>query len=425
MPASRLVAIALEQECAVFLDCGIDPPHRDSSDTTQGDAGEPSAEVRAFLIADVRGYTRFTQEPGDVAAAQLAGKFAQIVREGVSGAGGVLLELRGDEALGVFSSPRQDLLTAVALQTRFAEESDAVPELPLGVGIGLDVGEAVAVEGGYRGGALNLAARLCSIAGPGEVLASSGIAHLAGRVEGLRYVERRPVRLKGLSAPVRALQVLPEEASADGPPRWERLRARAGGGFVDRLRSPARLVAIAAVAIAAAVTVLVVTLTRHGQSQGTIQANSAGLIDARGGTILDSVGVGTRPLGVAAFRGAIWMTNGSDGTVSRLDPTTRSVVDTIDVGGRPAGIAGGEGAIWVANSTSRSVSEINPDLGKVVQTITVGNGPQSIAVGGGMVWVANSVDGTVSRIDPTRGRVTRTIPVRPNPSGLAFGSGSL
>jgi class 3 adenylate cyclase len=136
-----------------------------------------------------------------VAAAKLAGTFAQIVREGVSAAGGVLLELRGDEALAVFSSPRKALLAAVALQIRFAEQSEAVPELPLPVGIGLDVGEAVAVEGGYRGGALNLAARLCAIAGPGEILASSGITHLTGRVEGLRYVERRPVRLKGLSAP--------------------------------------------------------------------------------------------------------------------------------------------------------------------------------------------------------------------------------
>ena len=80
-----------------------------------------------------------------MAAAKLAGTFAQIVREGVSDGGGALVELRGDEALAVFSSPRQALVAAVALQTRFAEHSEAAPEMPLGVGIGLDVGEAVAV----------------------------------------------------------------------------------------------------------------------------------------------------------------------------------------------------------------------------------------------------------------------------------------
>ena len=34
------------------------------------------AHIRTFLIADVRGYTVFTQEHGDEAAAALAGKFA-------------------------------------------------------------------------------------------------------------------------------------------------------------------------------------------------------------------------------------------------------------------------------------------------------------------------------------------------------------
>jgi hypothetical protein len=39
--------------------------------------------IRTFLIADMRGWTRFTQERGDEAAAKLAAKFADIAREGV------------------------------------------------------------------------------------------------------------------------------------------------------------------------------------------------------------------------------------------------------------------------------------------------------------------------------------------------------
>ena len=42
------------------------------------------------------GYTLFTQERGDEAAAKLAAKFADIARDGVEGRGGVLLKLRGD-----------------------------------------------------------------------------------------------------------------------------------------------------------------------------------------------------------------------------------------------------------------------------------------------------------------------------------------
>jgi class 3 adenylate cyclase len=63
-------------------------------------------EIRTFLIADVRGYTRYTQEHGDEAAARLAGSFAEIVESVVEGFDGRLVELRGDEALVVFGSPR-------------------------------------------------------------------------------------------------------------------------------------------------------------------------------------------------------------------------------------------------------------------------------------------------------------------------------
>jgi WD40 repeat protein/class 3 adenylate cyclase len=168
------------------------------------------AGIKTFLIADVRGYTRFTQECGDEAAARLATRFAELAREAIEAAGGTLVELRGDEALAVFDSARQALRAASDLQESFVAETVADPSLPLAVGIGLDAGEAVAVDGGYRGGALNLAARLCSLAGPGEVLVSPGVAHLARKVEGLEYVERGAVRLKGLEKPVEVVAVRAE-----------------------------------------------------------------------------------------------------------------------------------------------------------------------------------------------------------------------
>ncbi len=169
----------------------------------------PAAGVRAFLIADVRGYTRYTRERGDDAAARLAARFADLIREGLAGTDGELVDLRGDEAALAFGSVRQALRTALVLQDRFARERAADPTLPLGVGMGLDAGEAVAVAGGYRGMALNLAARLCAAASAGEVLVSEAVAHLAGPVEGLACLDRRPLTLKGLDAPVRALQALP------------------------------------------------------------------------------------------------------------------------------------------------------------------------------------------------------------------------
>lgn len=167
------------------------------------------ASILVFLIADVRGYTHFTQMEGDAAAARLATAFADIAREMAERWDGRLLELRGDEALLIFGSLRQALQAALAMQTRFEQATLEQPDIPLQVGIGLDVGEAVAVESGYRGVALNRAARLCSMAGAGEILVSAGCVYIASRVEGVAFLKHSQAQLKGFDTPIEILRVLP------------------------------------------------------------------------------------------------------------------------------------------------------------------------------------------------------------------------
>ncbi|HET8874087.1 MAG TPA: adenylate/guanylate cyclase domain-containing protein [Gaiellaceae bacterium] len=172
----------------------------------------PHAPVRTFLIADIRGYTRFTEEYGDEASARLARKFSELVQEGGDLRGGTLIEVRGDEALAVFDSARQAIRAGMDLQRKFAAETDADSDLPLSVGIGIDSGEAIALEdGSFRGAALNVAARLCALAHGGEVLVTEGTSHLAGRLPGVRYIDRGRVHLKGIADPVRVVRAAPEE----------------------------------------------------------------------------------------------------------------------------------------------------------------------------------------------------------------------
>lgn len=160
------------------------------------------------MIADIRGYTRYAREHGDEAAAKLAETFLSVARSGIHARGGLVLEIRGDEVSAVFSSARQALRTAVALQIRFAQVMRTDPAQHLEVGIGVDAGDVVPVEGGYRGRALNLAARLCDSARPGEVLATEAVVHLAGKMDDLDYLEGRLIDLKGFDEPVRAIQVV-------------------------------------------------------------------------------------------------------------------------------------------------------------------------------------------------------------------------
>lgn len=184
-----------------------DMPGAASSQTPQPPL---AASILVFLIADVRGYTRFTQEHGDSEAARLASRFAGIARAATEQWEGRLIELRGDEALAVFASARKALLAALNMQARFAEATEADPDLPIYAGIGLDVGEAAPLEEGYRGAALNRAARLCSLAGAGEVLVSAGLAYLVPKVEHAAYVARGNLQLKGFDEPTGVLLLTQE-----------------------------------------------------------------------------------------------------------------------------------------------------------------------------------------------------------------------
>ncbi len=193
---------------------------------SQGERGSVGSQQLTFVIADVRGYTRFTRERGDAAAAELARRFAEIGRDCVEARSGRVIELRGDEVLAVFTSPAQAVRAAVELQLACAEETDADPAFPFLVGVGIDTGAAVPVEDGYRGVALNLAARLCSAAGAGQVLLSTRTLSAADLApDRVRIEAREPMVFKGFDDPVDVFEATAVTAAV--PPRGERQTAAA------------------------------------------------------------------------------------------------------------------------------------------------------------------------------------------------------
>jgi YVTN family beta-propeller protein len=381
---------------------------------SRAEEASSGAQIRTFLIADVRGYTLFTQERGDEAAGKLAAKFADIARESVEARGGTLLELRGDEALCVFASAREAIRTAVDLQMRFVEETIDQPELPLTVGIGLDAGEAVAVQGGYRGGALNLAARLCGQARAGEILASREVTHLARRVDGVRYEDRGSLSLKGLSEPVAIVRVAPEELDA-----VERLRPF--GATPPPTPSPPwrRRVLLVPIALALALVAISIPLLRSGDVVLDVPTNSIARINAEDGSLEVSTPLGERPGASAIGFGSIWVAEPDRGVVVRLDLEDGSITDTIRVGTSPSGMAVGEGSVWITNAGDGTVSRINPGTNEVSQLLRAGSSPSGIAVGGGALWIADTIGTALLRIDPTSG-AERAVALPGRPSGVTF-----
>jgi class 3 adenylate cyclase len=235
--------------------------------------GQPG--IQTFLIADIRGYSRYTEEFGAEAAAGLTSQFVELLTEEVEAHGGKVVEIRGDEALAVFTSARQAIRCAVALQARFDEEAALDHDLPLRVGIGIDSGEAVALEdGSFRGAALNVAARLCARAHGGDVIVTEATYRLAGRMEGLMFSDRGRVHLKNISDSIHILQVYSEQ-DAPSTSRWVLMFfGRPGRQFGWKL-------AVGVVGLAALTAAGVVYLTAGDHTEG---GNAFPVVAASGGT---------------------------------------------------------------------------------------------------------------------------------------------
>ena len=354
-----------------------------------------AAQLRTFLIADVRGYTRYTQQYGDEAAAELASAFAELVGEEVASHHGRVIELRGDEALVIFDSARQALQAAIAVQ-----KAVAARELARGVGIGIDAGEAVPVGKGYRGGALNMAARLCSLAGPGEVLASEAVVHLARAVPGVRYLQGRVERLKGIPQPVRVVEVVSQESAvALVRTVTRRLRGR---------RWPA---AVAAALAALAGIAVVVVVTRGGGEPELSSLRSVAAFTGDG-KLVTNVPTGVDSFDQQYLDGFVWSLN-DGGSLVKIDPRKGEVVQAVPIG-HDDGVTVGGGSVWVANADKPEVIRVNAQYGSTsripLPKPTDGStaNPRGIAYGAGSLWVSQGQ--RILRIDPENGKVRATIP---------------
>ena len=95
------------------------------------------------------------------------------------------------------------------------------------------------------------------------------------------------------------------------------------------------------------------------------------------------------------------------------------------MGNGPSGVAVGAGAVWVTNRSDGTVSRIDPNTDKQTNVVPVGREPRAVAADQRGVWVANAGDGTVMRIDPSSRQVTKTIDVKSRPSAVAVVDGSV
>jgi class 3 adenylate cyclase len=166
----------------------------------------PAAGLVTILFTDIEGSTTLTQHLGDAKAQDLLRSHNTIVREALKAHGGSEIKHTGDGIMASFVSVSGALGCAIAIQRAVAARAEEHPDIPLRVRIGLNAGEPVAEDEDLFGTAVQLAARVCAQAQPGEILIPEGVRHLvAGK--GFLFSDRGDVVLRGFEDPVRLYEV--------------------------------------------------------------------------------------------------------------------------------------------------------------------------------------------------------------------------
>ena len=161
-----------------------------------------------FLFADLVGFTALTDAEGDDRAADVALGLYDCVRGLLPGYRAQELKTLGD---GVVLRCDQ-AADGIALAVRIVESLESTPEFPP-VRIGVHTGPAVERQGEWYGRTVNVAARLCSAAGGGEVLVSESTCAAAGQLGTVEFGERRLHWLRNVTEPIAAHVASAREAA--------------------------------------------------------------------------------------------------------------------------------------------------------------------------------------------------------------------
>jgi len=153
-------------------------------------------DERAVLFADLAGFTALTEAHGDIGAADLAGRFAELAASALAGDARVVKTI-GDAVMVVAGGPRVGLETALELLRAVDRETD----FP-GVRLGLHAGSVVERDGDVFGATVNIAARLTEHAHVGQLLTTRRVADVIMGTDDVTVTTLGETHLKNVGEPV-------------------------------------------------------------------------------------------------------------------------------------------------------------------------------------------------------------------------------
>jgi adenylate cyclase len=171
----------------------------------EAEASTPPSGLVTILFTDMEGSANLTQRLGDAKTQAVLRIHNGIIRDALKAHDGSETKHTGDGIMASFPTASKALDCAKAIQAAFAAHNES-PETPIRVRIGLNAGEPVAEDHDLFGTAVQLAARVCAHAEPGQILASNVVRELAAG-KGFLFSDQGDVVLRGFEDPVRLYEV--------------------------------------------------------------------------------------------------------------------------------------------------------------------------------------------------------------------------
>ena len=154
------------------------------------------------LAADLVGYSDMVFRDLQGAIAVLLDGRA-VLSDVIARHNGKVVETPGDFVLAIFHDPSTLLAAAVQSQIQLLEHLKQKDSFSAGHWkIGLEFGDVHAIDGGYYGNAINIAARLQALAAPGEVWFTNKVAQETKLPDAVNIETLGQKQLKNIGEPI-------------------------------------------------------------------------------------------------------------------------------------------------------------------------------------------------------------------------------
>ena len=204
--------------------------------------------MTAVLLADVVGYSRLMSTDEEATHLMLAECFGSLIEPKISEHGGRLIRTSGDGLLVEFGSALDAVRCGIEIQRELSARNAVVnKERRFQMRIGVNAGDVIVDDRDIYGNSVNIAARLETLAEPGELFVTNSVRdQLLGHPD-LVFKDRGRHRLRNIDHPTQIFRV--ERAKEQKPASLLRRVWLAARRYVQPFRTSRPMFVVSGLAV--------------------------------------------------------------------------------------------------------------------------------------------------------------------------------